>query len=202
MNARSQRLRITRPTLAHTVRIVCGVLFVLGSLALGYAGFAFADSHLYQVIEIRKFEQATSPPKIEVFAEGDILGEIQIPRLQIDAVVVQGDSNADLRRAVGHLSGSPLPGQQGNIVLAGHRDTFFRPLRNIRRGDEIVFKTGNGSFHYRVESTEIVVPSDVQVLAPSNRYDLTFITCFPFYFLGPAPKRFIVHAVEVDAAFQ
>jgi len=202
MNARSQRLRIARPTLAHTVRIVCGVLFALGSVALGYAGFALADSHLYQVIEIRKFEQAASPPKIQVFAEGDILGEIQIPRLQIDAIVVQGDSNADLRRAVGHLSSSPLPGQQGNIVLAGHRDTFFRPLRNVRRGDEIVFKTGNGSFHYRVESTEIVVPSDVQVLAPSNRYDLTFVTCFPFYFVGPAPKRFIVHAVEVDAAFQ
>jgi len=200
MNVYSGQTRIARRTRAYAIRIICRVLFVLGSLALGYAGFGFGDSHLYQAVEIRKFERAAGPTKAQIFAEGDVLGEIQIPRLEMDSIVVQGDSNAALRRAIGHVSESALPGQQGNIVLAGHRDTFFRPLRNVRQGDEIVLKTGNGSFHYRVESTEVVAPSDVQVMAPSNRYDLTFVTCFPFYFVGPAPKRFIVHAVEVDAA--
>jgi sortase A len=184
------------------IRIICRVLFVLGSLALGYVGLGFADSHLYQAIEIRKFERAMGSAKPQIFAEGDVLGEIQIPRLEMDSIVVQGDSNADLGRAVGHLSASALPGEQGNIVLAGHRDTFFRPLRNIRQGDEIVFKTENSSFEYRVESTEVVAPSDVQVIAISTGHDLTLVTCFPFYFVGPAPKRFIVRATEVQGPSQ
>jgi len=202
MSIHFHRAKIRRATRAYTIRIVCRVLFALGSLALGYAAFGFADSHFYQAVEIRKFEQVTTPIRPQILIDGDIIGEIQIDRLQIDAIVVQGDSNADLRHAVGHLPGSPLPGERGNVVLAGHRDTFFRPLRNIQKGDEITFKTGSGRFEYRVESTEVVAPSDVRVLAASTGNDLTFVTCFPFYFVGPAPKRFIVHATEVDVGLQ
>lgn len=202
MNVHSLQTRIARPTRGYTIRIICRLLFVLGSLALGYAGFGFADAHLYQAVEIRKFERAVGPVKARIFGDGDILGEIQVPRLHIDAIVVQGDSNADLRHAAGHLPESALPGERGNIVLAGHRDTFFRPLRNIRRGDEITFKAASGSFQYRVESTEVVAPSDVRVLATSTGHNLTFITCFPFYFVGPAPNRFIVHATELHGVSQ
>jgi sortase A len=201
MNTPTQQTRTARPT-RRAFHVVSHVMFALGILALGYAGFAFADSHIYQAVEIRKFEHASAVPKTHVLADGDVLGEIQIPRLQLNAVVVQGDSNRDLRRAVGHLSESALPGEQGNIVLAGHRDTFFRPLRNIRVGDDILLRTESSSFAYRVESFAVVAPSNVQALAPSTGHELTLVTCFPFYYVGPAPRRLIVRAAEVDEASQ
>src|ERR1700680_888716 len=124
--------------------------------------------------------------------------EIQIPRLGLTAIVVQGDAPANLRLAVGHIAKSALPGEWGNVALAGHRDTFFRPLQEIRLGDEIEFKTPERSFEYLVQSIEVVGPNDIRVLEPSTGHDLTFITCFPFHFVGPAPKRFVVHAREAD----
>jgi len=173
------------------------VSLTLGLLALGYAGFVFADSHVYQAVEIKKLERSRRPSKTRKLVEGDVIGEIQVPRLGLNAIVVQGDSPANLRRAIGHLSVSALPGEWGNVALVGHRDTFFRPLRNIRLGDRINFNTAEHRFEYLVESIEVVAPNDIQVLEPSTGRDLTFVTCFPFYFIGPAPKRFIVHAREV-----
>jgi sortase A len=99
-----------------------------------------------------------------------------------------------LRRAVGHVPQTALPGQWGNIVLAGHRDTFFRPLRKIQAGDAIALKTPAGNFEYRVESTAVTAPTDVQLLKPTEDRSLTLVTCYPFYYVGPAPKRFIVRA--------
>jgi len=130
--------------------------------------------------------------------QGEVIGEIEVPRLKLQAIVVQGDSAASLRRAVGHISISPLPGEWGNVALAGHRDTVFRPLRNIRVGDEIDFTTAQQSFRYVVDSIQIVAPKDIEVLEPTTGRDLTLVTCFPFYFVGPAPKRFIVRAHGVD----
>jgi len=118
--------------------------------------------------------------------------------LDLNAIVVQGDSPANLRRAVGHISTSALPGERGNVALAGHRDTFFRALRDIRLGDRVNFNTPEHSFEYIVESIDVVGPYDIQVLEPSTARELTFVTCFPFHFVGPAPKRFVVHAREVD----
>jgi sortase A len=183
------------------LRIASRSLFAFGVLALAYASFLFADAHLYQAEQIQLLEKPSPserglpvPPPL---AEGDVLGEISVPRLQLDAVVVQGDSPADLDRAVGHLSNSALPGEQGNVALAAHRDTFFRPLRNIRVGDEIKFKTRKRSFDYVVESMEIVTPADVSVLEPSTGHDLTLLTCYPFHYIGSAPKRFVVFAREI-----
>jgi sortase A len=110
---------------------------------------------------------------------------------------VQGGSPKALRHAVGHLPETALPGEPGNVVLAGHRDSFFRPLSRIQLGDGIIFKTVDGEFEYQVESTEVVLPSDVGVLQPSNEKTLTLVTCFPFYYLGAAPKRFIVRAHQI-----
>ena len=182
------------------LRGACYFFFALGLLALGYAGFVFADSHVYQALEMKKFTQASPLSEPHIFSEGEVIGEIQVPRLGFNAIVVQGDSPASLRRAVGHISKSALPGEWGNVALAGHGDTFFRPLHDIRLGDAIKFTTPVPSFEYVVESIEIVAPNDIQVLDPSTGRDLTLLTCFPFYFVGPAPKRFIVRAREVDAA--
>jgi len=177
----------------------CYFFLALGILSLGYAGFVFADSHRYQALEIKKFEQRGPLLEPHLLAEGEVIGEIQVPRLGLTAIVVQGDSAASLRHAVGHLTKSALPGEWGNVALAGHRDTLFRPLRDIQVGDEIRFKTVGQDFKYVVESMEVVAPTNIQVLQTTSGHDLTFITCFPFYHVGPAPKRFIVRARQIDA---
>jgi sortase A len=122
---------------------------------------------------------------------------MEVPRLGLKVIVVQGDSPRILRRAVGHIRETALPGESGNVALTGHRDTFFRPLRNIQSGDAITVKTLDAEFRYRVESTTVVPPSDISVLQASRERTLTLITCFPFYYLGAAPNRFIVRARQV-----
>jgi LPXTG-site transpeptidase (sortase) family protein len=107
---------------------------------------------------------------------------------------MEGDDRRTLRRAVGHMPGTPWPGQNGNVVLTGHRDTFFRPLRNINRDDIIALTTLQGQYRYRVLSTQVVSPDDLSILDPSRNEILTLITCHPFYFVGAAPNRFIVRA--------
>jgi len=194
----SQPARTLRSTRTTILRGACYFFLAFGLLALVYAGFVFADAHTYQARELRKFEQASLPTAPHILNEGDVLGEIQIPRLGIKAMVLQGESRATLRHAVGHLSNSSLPGELGNVTLAGHRDTFFRPLRDIRVGDEIRFATREHIFQYVVDSMEVVGPTDLRVLESRTGHDLTLLTCFPFHFVGPAPKRFVVHAREVD----
>jgi len=195
----------TRTVSSKRTRILRGASYfflVLGLLALGYAGLVFVDAHSYQALEMKKFEPPGLLYEPHLLLEGEVIGEIQVPRLGLDVMVVQGDSPANLRRAVAHLSKSALPGQWGNVALAGHRDTFFRPLRDIRLGDEIRFTTSVRSFKYAVESIEVVSPTDIRVLESSTGHDLILLTCFPFYYVGPAPQRFVVRAREVDESLQ
>jgi sortase A len=112
-------------------------------------------------------------------------------------MIIEGTKGATLRRAAGHIPGTALPGQVGNVGLSAHRDTFFRPLRNIHLGDIIVVTTLDGQYRYRVVSTRIVSPSDVTVLDVGRDELLTLVTCYPFYFVGAAPNRFIVRAQKV-----
>jgi sortase A len=186
-------------TRRNLLRGACYFLLAFGILDLSYAGFVYARSYAFQAQEMQKFEQAVALPNPEprVFMDGDVIGEMQVPRLGLSVMVVQGDSPANLRRAVAHISSSPLPGELGNVAFAGHRDTFFSPLRNILIGDEITFKTPARTFTYLVESIHVVAPSDLQVLDPTAGHDLTLVTCYPFYYVGPAPKRFIVRAREI-----
>jgi len=166
-------------------------------LALGYSTYVVVDARTYQAIEESRLSNMRPTQRVHVVAEGDVIGEMDIPRIGLKTIVAQGDSSKVLRRAVGHLRETPLPGEPGNVALAGHRDGFFRPLRNIRLGDAISLNTLDGEFVYQVESTEVVLPSDVQVLQPSHENTLTLVTCFPFYFVGAAPKRFIVRARQI-----
>jgi sortase A len=198
MKPLSQQARTLLSTPKRILHGACHFFFVLGILALGYAGFVAADSHAYQALEMKKFKQPSLLLEPYILMEGDVIGKLQVPRLGLNAIVVQGDSPANLRRAVGHLAKSALPGEWGNVALAGHRDTFFRPLRDIRLSDEIRFTTRNRSFEYRVESIEVVAPTDIHVLESSSGHELTLLTCFPFHYVGPAPKRLVVRAREVD----
>lgn len=188
------------PARARLLRSAYNLFLALGVGALGYVGFVSANSHAYQAIEKEKFAQEPVLSEPRILRKGDVVGEIQVPRLGLDAIVIQGDSTGNLQRAVGHIASSALPGEWGNVALAGHRDSFFRPLRDIRLGDEIRFKTPLRSFEYRVESIEVVGPRDIQVLDPSSGHDLTLLTCFPFSFVGRAPGRFVVRAREVTGA--
>jgi sortase A len=130
---------------------------------------------------------------------GGLIGRIEIPRLLLSVVVVEGVDKAALRHAVGHIPGTALPGEDGNVGLAGHRDTFFRPLKDLKIKDEIEVSTLKGTFTYQVVSLRIVDPENVGVLAPSGENVLTLVTCYPFYFVGPAPKRWIVRAGQVSS---
>lgn len=172
--------------------------FLTGAiLALGYSAYVVVDARAYQAIEESRLSNMRPTQGVHGVAEGDVIGEMNIPRLGLKTIIAQGESSKVLRRAVGHLRETPLPGEPGNVALAGHRDGFFRPLRNIRLGDAISLNTLDGEFVYQVESTEVVLPSDVRVLQPSRENTLTLVTCFPFYYVGAAPKRFIVRARQI-----
>lgn len=137
---------------------------------------------------------ATPPARRLSLATGAVVGRVEIPRIGVSAIVREGDDVKTLRRAVGHIPGTSLPGDAGNTGLAGHRDTFFRGLRNIQTGDQIMVTTPAGNARYRVRSTRVVDPSEVSVLAPTGGSTLTLVTCYPFNYIGAAPKRFIVRA--------
>jgi len=122
------------------------------------------------------------------------LALLRIPRLEIEVPVFSGTDDLVLNRGVGWIAGTAPPGQAGNIGIAGHRDGFFRPLKDVALGDEIVLETTDGSTTYVVEKLHIVDPTDVWVLEPTTSPSVTLVTCYPFYFVGSAPNRFIVRA--------
>lgn len=177
------------------------LLFITGILALGYVGLTLLDARLYQAsakrslesqIQVEK-EQKVIQPKPAVRL-GDVLGRMDIPRLGVSVAVLQGTKSRMLRLGAGHIEGTPLPGEPGNIGIAGHRDTFFRELKDIRSHDEIQLQTATGFFRYEVDWVKVVAPDDNSVLAPSTASALTLVTCYPFYLVGPAPNRFVVRA--------
>jgi sortase A len=137
-------------------------------------------------------DNADVPPR-----PGGLVGRLDIPRLHLSAIVLEGDDDRTLRLGVGHVPGTALPGRPGNVALAAHRDSYFRPLRGIRAADEIEMTTSRRSYRYRVDSVRIVDPDAVEVLRDSSAPSLTLVTCYPFGWVGNAPKRFIVRASRV-----
>jgi sortase A len=135
-----------------------------------------------------------------VLPTGFLIGSLDIPRLRLSAVIAEGDDDATLKVAIGHLPDTALPWHKGNSALAAHRDTFFRPLQHIRVGDELRVSTVHGDFQYQVRETRVVGPNDVWVLDPTDRPTLTLITCHPFSYVGKAPRRFIVRAERTTTA--
>src|SRR5579863_9948759 len=196
VSTRSQRL----------IRWSQRLLFMVGILALGYVGFTLLDARLYQVSAKRALETRIVENQIQVektheviqlkpaVKKGDVLGRMDIPRLGLSVAVLQGTNSRILRLGAGHIEGTPLPGEAGNSGIAGHRDTFFRELKDIRENDEVQFQTAIGLSRYAVDWVKVVTPDDLSVLAPSTESALTLVTCYPFYFVGPAPRRFVVRA--------
>ena len=131
---------------------------------------------------------------------GWVISLVVIPRIGLSAVVAEGDDEKTLQVAVGHLPDTPLPWHDGNSALAGHRDSFFRPLRDIEVGDDIRFATRHGTFRYRVTRHTVVEPDELWVLDAAPTAALTLITCYPFDFVGAAPRRLVVHAERMTSA--
>ena len=185
------------------VRLVGLVLVVIGLAATLVTGVALVSPKSIQPDYSEELprvhtEAATSSPssraETETLGPGSPIGVLEIPRLGLSSVVIEGDETAALMLGVGHLSDTPFPWHGGNSVFAAHRDTFFRGLGKIRPHDVIRFRTADMEFTYRVQGTEIVQPTDLEVIAPTKSATLTLITCYPFTYIGPAPKRFIVRA--------
>lgn len=184
-------------------RVFFGVAFVTLTYAGGTAGYAelyqryqsWNFEHKLETLEFRAQAATLSDAAAELveLREGDVIGKLEIPRVGISVMVLQGIGEATLHTGAGHVPGTPLPGTDGNSAIAGHRDTFFRKLEGIRAGDRLRFSTVHGTSEYIVDSTEIVEPADTRVMESRGRPELTLITCYPFYFVGSAPNRFIVH---------
>jgi len=192
------------------------LLIVIGLASLGYYAYVSVESRLYQELENRELDailaSASAPPTAESAAApadreaprrlppvaGSAIGRIEIPRLGISVVIRAGSDARTLRLAVGHIPGTAFPGEIGNIGLAGHRDTFFRRLRDIRPDDEIRIVTAEGTWAFRVKETSVVKPQDTWVLDATKAPTLTLVTCYPFTYVGSAPQRFVVRATEVQ----
>jgi sortase A len=202
----------------ETLLLLCGIVL------LAFWAYASLEAALYQRFENRELDAIlrsrgadSGPPEggphtstLDVPAStdagadfrrpnprpvpGSAIGRIEIPRLGVSTIVRAGSDARTLRLAVGHIPGTALPGDGGNVGLAGHRDTFFRRLRDIRPDDEIRLVTAGGVFTYRVARTDVVWPKDVWVLDDTGHPVLTLITCYPFSYVGTAPRRFIVRA--------
>jgi sortase A len=191
----------------------------MGIALLGSVGYVLLDAKLFQALEIRRLnlepkplaqtavtsEQqplpvstaSSDPTQILQVTPGSAFGRMDIVRIGISVIIVEGVDGKTLRRGVGHVPGSALPGDQGNVAIAGHRDTYFRALRNIRQNDEIILTTTNGTYRYRVDWMKVVDDEADEVLSDSDDPILTLVTCYPFYFVGPAPKRFVVRAHQL-----
>jgi sortase A len=143
-------------------------------------------------------ERQKAPPPVATPRRPEAFARLEIPRLGVKAIVKEGDDAKTLLRAVGLVPGSARPGEEGNIVLAGHRDTFFYPLQDVRTGDRIRLVVPPHTYRYEVGSVRIVEPTETSVLQSRGMEELTLVTCYPFHFVGPAPQRFIVSATRVN----
>jgi sortase A len=133
-------------------------------------------------------------------ATGDWVARLDAPTVRLSATVLEGTGDATLERGAGHIEDTPFPGQPGNIGVAGHRDTTFRPVRHLRTGDPLELTTRDGVYRYLITKTFIVDPTDVYVLDPGEQPMLTLVTCYPFEYIGHAPRRYIIQAVLVHQA--
>jgi len=178
-----------------------------GALALAFYSYSWVDARVYQALQNHFYSSvaavsncATEKNDLNDETTGSSIGRIDIPRLELSVVVLEGDDALTLRRGAGHIPGTGWLGQTGNMAIAGHRNTFFSGLRDIRKNDVIRITTAHRFYVYTVESIKVVGADDVKVLDGTQEPTLTLITCFPFSYIGPAPNRFVVHARQISSS--
>jgi sortase A len=183
--------------MARVLRFFERLLLLIAVVSIGfYAGVRVAATQ-EQASLSHELDYLTRPgvvTRASRRASRNLVWRIEVPRLKLSAAAREGVDARTLRGSVGHIPGTALPGEHGNAGFAAHRDTFFAPLKSVRKGDEVVVTTPLGVYHYAVTGTRIVEPEDLTVLDPSSQAVLTLVTCYPFNYVGSAPRRFIVRA--------
>jgi sortase A len=189
---RNKRRRIARVLRAFEV-----LLLLIAVVSIGfYAGVRLAAAREQSSLshELDRLTRPGSGSEKSARVSRNLVWRIEVPRVSLSAVAREGVDARTLRGAVGHIPGTALPGEHGNAGFAAHRDTFFGPLKSVRKGDEVIVTTALGVYRYTVTGTRIVEPEDLTVLDPTSEALLTLVTCYPFDYIGSAPQRFVVRA--------
>ncbi len=173
--------------------MVCGIVLVI-YVSAQYLGMYRDQRQLEREWAQQQQAPANSTSPLPAGAPSDRLTRILIPKINLDVVVVEGTSYRDLMKGPGHIRNTAYPGQIGNSVISAHRDTFFRNIYELKKGDVVEVRRNGETYHYEVTGKKIVDPDDVSVIRPSKDARLTLITCYPTYFIGPAPERLVVAA--------
>ena len=186
----------------RSIREAISLFFLLlGLVLIGYVGSQYWDMYHSQRQLQAEWEKqvvaATTPGAPKLTAE-EMLTRVSIPRINLDAIVLEGATSRQLTRGPAHITETALPGETGNAVITGHRDTFFRHIYELQKGDAIFVRRNGESFKYEVTGKKIVKPQDVSVLDPTPDAQLTLITCYPTYYIGPAPERLVVFSRLVE----
>lgn len=173
-------------------RWVSRVLLAIGAALLLYTGIQYWKMYSGQQQLKTQWQQQAALPVSSRQPVGSVLTRLKIPKISLDAIVTEGTSPKELLEGPGHLEQTAIPGEQGNAVIAGHRDTFFRHIFELSKGDEIIVQRDGRVFRYEVTGKKVIKPDDTSVIAPSRDAELTLITCYPPHYIGPAPERFAV----------
>ncbi len=183
------------------VRLCANVLLAAGLIILAWVAGMHAYAQAYQFYLAWTLEPGVDHVRPAVgLREGMPIGRLEIPRLNLSVMVLEGVSERTLRLGAGHVPQTSLPGTRGNAAIAAHRDGFFRALRHVQTNDLIRVITRDGVFEYVVEWTRVVQPTAVEFLSPTSEPSLTLIPCYPFSYVGPAPERFIARARLISSS--
>lgn len=194
-----QKLRSARIASRRSISVL---LILLGVALLSYVGIQYWGMyHSQQVLQAQWEKQTVTAnvPGAPQLTADDLLTRVVIPKINLDAIVVEGVSRKMLSEGLGHIKGTATPGEPGNAVISAHRDTFFRHIYELNKGDEILVRRNGKIFHYQVTGKKIVMPDDMAVLKQTSNPQLTLITCYPTYYIGPAPKRLVVFSKLLDS---
>ena len=190
-----------RPYLSR--KAVSLVLIVIGVALLGYVASQYWGMYQSQQrleAEWERQSAAASTPGQAVIPPDQMLTRVVIPKIGLDAIVVEGASRKDLSEGPGHMKETAMPGETGNAVITAHRDTFFRHIYELVKGDHVQVRRGGRAFTYEVTGKKIVMPDDVSVIRQTPDPQLTLITCYPVYYIGPAPKRLVVFSRLIESS--
>jgi len=189
-----------------TERRLGAAVAAIGTLMILLAATAVVEGWFYQWLGHGQFTaallsekrvHAAGKPSAAVNrrpARGTLIAKLQVPRLNMSVVVLEGSDDGTLKKGPGHIEETALPGELGNVGIAGHRDTHFRPLRNIQIGDKVIVTTTTSAIHYFIDTIDIITPTDMEILDPTSGPTLTLVTCYPFEFIGNAPMRYVIRA--------
>jgi len=183
---------------AISMALVFAGLGLLGYVANEYWGMYRSQQKLEA--EWERQAASVSAPGSATISPDQMLTRVVIPKIGMDAIVVEGASRKQLSEGPGHVQQTAMPGEVGNAVITAHRDTFFRHIYELMKGDQILVRRNGRVFTYEVTSKRIVMPDDVSVIKPTSDAQLTLITCYPTYYIGPAPKRLVVFSKLVDSS--